>query len=338
MGAGEPAAWVTNVPIHVPMREGPLESLIGQSEALQGLIDLIEKVGQSDVSVLLQGESGTGKELVARAIYGMRPEGLFVPIDCGSIPANLVESELFGHERGAFTGAQTTRKGLLETADGGTAFFDEIGELPGEAQAKLLRVLQQQELRPVGSNSSRRCSFRVIAATNRNLGEEVEQHRFRLDLYYRLNVVTLELPPLRQRLSDIPILVRYFLRHTGRDYQFGRGLLECMLEHSWPGNIRELKNCVARLITLTSDDILHAEHLPFQQQAEPAQAPRKKPAVCGLSLSSAEHAAICRALEFSEGNTTRAAKALGISRTTLYRRRKHFGEEALLSQSKLRFG
>ena len=310
------------------MNDGPLSSLIGQSEALHKLIELMEKVGKSDVSVLLQGESGTGKELVARAIYGFRPEGEFVPIDCSSIPSSLVESELFGHERGAFTGAQNSRKGLLEAADGGTAFFDEIGELPGEAQAKLLRVLQQQELRPVGSNTSRRCSFRVIAATNRNLGEEVERQRFRLDLYYRLNVVTLELPPLRERRSDIPILIQHFLRNTGRQYRFGPGLIESMLEHSWPGNIRELKNCVARLITLTSDNYLHAEHLPFQPTAAAPQGIRRQPLVSGLSLSSVEHTAIARALEFSEGNTTQAAKALGISRTTLYRRRKHFEVEA----------
>jgi transcriptional regulator with PAS, ATPase and Fis domain len=317
--------------------KGPLNCLIGQSESLHTLMGLIEKVGRSDVSVLLQGESGTGKELVARAIYGFRPEGQFVPIDCSSIPANLVESELFGHERGAFTGAQNSRKGLLETADGGTAFFDEIGELPGEAQGKLLRVLQQQELRPVGSNSSRPCSFRVIAATNRNLATEVEAHRFRLDLYYRLNVVTLELPPLRERLTDIPILIRYFLRNTGCEYKFGPGLMERMLHHAWPGNVRELKNCVARLITLTSDDYLHAEHLPFPAQAATEQAPRKKAVGCGLSMSSAEHVAISRAMEFTEGNTTRAAKALGISRTTLYRRRKHL-EEAALAQTRLKVG
>jgi transcriptional regulator with PAS, ATPase and Fis domain len=310
--------------------DGPFGALIGESEALQNLIQLIQKVGRSDISVLLQGESGTGKELVARAIYAIRSEGPFVPIDCSAMPANLVESELFGHERGAFTGAQTARKGLLEAADGGTAFFDEVGELPADAQAKLLRVLQQQELRPIGSNVSRRCSFRVIAATNRILAEEVENHNFRLDLYYRLNVVTLELPPLRERHGDIPILMKYFLRNTGREYKYEPGLMECMLAHRWPGNVRELKNCMARLITLTSDEYLHAEHLPFQPLPAPCPAARRRPVTAALSMSSAERVAIGRAMEFSEGNTTEAAKALGISRTTLYRRRKRFEREAAI--------
>jgi transcriptional regulator with PAS, ATPase and Fis domain len=282
--------------------------------------------------VLVQGESGTGKELVARAIYGLRPEGPFVPIDCSAISANLVESELFGHERGAFTGAQSARKGLLEAADGGTAFFDEIGELPAEAQAKLLRVLQEQYVRPIGSNVSRPCRFRVIAATNRNLADEVERHNFRLDLYYRLNVLTLELPPLRERLGDIPILLEHFLRNTGEGYKYGPGLLDILAAHHWPGNVRELKNCVARLITLTSDDYLHAEHLPFFPRRTTLAEPRKKPAARELSMNSAERIAIGRAMEFSDGNTSEAAKALGISRTTLYRKRKQFEREAALQR------
>ena len=175
------------------------------------LREMIGKVGRSRVSVLLQGESGTGKEVVARAIYAARPAGEFVPIDCGSLAPSLIESELFGHERGAFTGAVGSRTGLLQTAHEGTAFFDEIGELPSEAQVKLLRVLQQQEIRPVGSNSSQPCTFRVIAATNRNLEEEVRCGRFRLDPYFRLNVVALDLPPLRPP--------------QGRHSVFGRGVL-----------------------------------------------------------------------------------------------------------------
>jgi two-component system response regulator PilR (NtrC family) len=183
----------------------------GTSQPMLRLREMIGKVGRSRVSVLLQGESGTGKEVVARAIYAARPAGEFVPIDCGSLAPSLIESELFGHERGAFTGAVGSRTGLLQTAHEGTAFFDEIGELPSEAQVKLLRVLQQQEIRPVGSNSSQPCTFRVIAATNRNLEEEVRCGRFRLDPYFRLNVVALDLPPLRPP--------------QGRHSVFGRGVL-----------------------------------------------------------------------------------------------------------------
>src|ERR1017187_5993543 len=238
-------------------------TLVGTSKAIQTLHELIQKVGSTDISVLVQGESGTGKELVARAIYDFRPRGEFVPIDCGALSANLVESELFGHERGAFTGAEGARKGLLETAHGGTAFFDEVGELPGEVQAKLLRVLQQHEVRPLGANRAKPCRFRVIAATNRNLSEEVENRRFRLDLYHRLNVVTLDIPPLRDRRTDIPILVDHFLRKTGRTYRFSPELLENLLAHDWPGNVRELQNCVSRLVAFASNGCLNAADLPF---------------------------------------------------------------------------
>src|SRR4051812_22870254 len=184
--------------------------LIGASDTATRLVGLLRKLGQSDVPVLLQGESGTGKELAARMIYDVRGRGEFVPIDCGSLPANLIESELFGHARGAFTGATNPRRGLLQEADGGTAFFDEIGELPLEGQAKLLRCLQQREIRPVGSDWPRSCVFRIVAATNRDLAEEIRQGRFRLDLYFRLNVVNVDLPPLRDRSADIPMLVRHF--------------------------------------------------------------------------------------------------------------------------------
>jgi transcriptional regulator with GAF, ATPase, and Fis domain len=299
--------------------------LIGTSDAIRFLDELIHRVGASDAPVLIQGESGTGKELVAQAIHERSRLAEFVPIDCGALPSNLAESELFGYEKGAFTGASDARTGLLEFADGGTAFFDEVGELPLDIQAKLLRVLQQREVRRLGSNRARSCNFRVIAATNRNLAEEVEQRRFRLDLFHRLNVVPLEIPPLRERKTDIPLLVEHFLRKTGRTYRYGHGLMDRLLEYRWPGNVRELQNCVARLVAFAAEDVLNAEDLHFpsprQQAAEPSPQEEEQP----VELSTVERHAVFRALASSNGNTTEAARALGISRTTLYRRRKQFG-------------
>jgi transcriptional regulator with PAS, ATPase and Fis domain len=304
--------------------------LIGNSAPLRRLLSLVEKVGNSRVGVLLQGESGTGKELVAEAIYNVRRRGLFVPIDCGALPANLVESELFGYERGAFTGASAPHDGLLRAADGGTAFFDEVGELPLEAQAKLLRVLQQQEIRPLGSTRSLPCEFRVIAATNRDLEQEVRAGRFRLDLYYRLNVVTIELPPLRDHKEDIPALVGHILQKLGYSQRVPDDVLAALNEHDWLGNVRELENCVARLATLTSDDSLHVCDLPKYRSGSSTSRVEDsvlKPAGNrgrGLSMNDAERTAIERALASTNGRHADAARALGISRTTLYRRLKSF--------------
>jgi DNA-binding NtrC family response regulator len=325
--------------------------LTGTSQPMLRLLEMIRKVGGSRVSVLLQGESGTGKELVARAIYAAKPEGEFVPIDCGSLVPNLIESELFGHERGAFTGAVGSRTGLLQSAHGGTAFFDEIGELPSEAQVKLLRVLQQQEFRPVGGNRSQPCSFRVIAATNRNQEEEVRCGRFRLDLYFRLNVVALELPPLRHRKDDIPSLVEDFLKKNGYRHEITPEVLEAMMAYYWPGNIRELENCVDRLVALSSDQYLHMEDLQFHSvladsrsgsrsdpdpetsilrieapttTASQEGSPRSALMSAELSMESAGLAALQRALSSAGGNRTAAAQLLGIGRTTLYRKLKSY--------------
>jgi DNA-binding NtrC family response regulator len=308
-------------------------------------------VGQSRVPVLIQGESGTGKELLARTIYAVKPQGEFVPIDCGSLSLALLESELFGHERGAFTGAVVQRIGLLQIASGGTAFFDEIGELPPEAQAKLLRVLQQKEIRPVGGNRSQACDFRIIAATNRDLAEEVRCGRFRLDLYFRLNVIRLQLPPLRERTTDIPCLIEHFLRKNDYPHLLAQGVLDALMAHQWPGNVRELENCIERLATLSSDQFLHVEDLEFHSgligvgsgSNPPSDTsgvtPKYDPlptttgpeartdADCGqqLSMESAERAAIQRALAVSHGSMSVAAKLLGIGRTTLYRRLQKTG-------------
>jgi transcriptional regulator with PAS, ATPase and Fis domain len=316
--------------------------IVGMSEAALRLGALIRRVGNSDVPVLIQGESGTGKELVARSIFGMRPAGEFVAVDCATLSAGLVESELFGHQRGAFTGALEGRTGLLQMADGGTAFFDEIGELPLEAQVKLLRVLQQKEIRPVGSNRTLPCNFRVIAATNRNLAEEVEKGRFRLDLLYRLNVVMIPVPPLRERKDDIPCLVRHFLDKWADGYEITPELAAAFQLHHWPGNIRELENCVARLIALSSDGALHAEDLSFATGPTRAQVVSMDRSSSGIarlasavgnranmSVEAAERAAIERAMTEARGSTSVAAKTLGIGRTTLYRRLKHYDEMRL---------
>ena len=316
--------------------------LIGKSEAALRLWALIRRVGATDVPVLIQGESGTGKELVARSIFGVRPAGQFVAIDCATLSAGLVESELFGHQRGAFTGATEGRIGLLQIAHGGTAFFDEIGELPLEAQVKLLRVLQQKEIRPVGSNRTMPCDFRVIAATNRNLVEEVERGRFRLDLYYRLNVVMIPISPLRERKEDIAFLIRHFLdKSVWGQYGIGSEVITAMLRHNWPGNVRELENCVARLVALSPDRILHAEDLPFHFAPACVKLVSVKVGLtrlalavrdrAGMTVDAAERERIEQVLSDSHGQMNIAAKTLGIGRTTLYRKLKQYEEARLLA-------
>jgi transcriptional regulator with GAF, ATPase, and Fis domain len=248
----------------------------------------------------------------------------------------LIESELFGHERGAFTGAATSRIGLLPMADDGTAFFDEIGELPLTAQVKLLRALQQQEVRPVGSNRTKKCSYRVIAATNRDLAAEVRKDNFRLDLYYRLNVVTLVVPPLRERIMDLPELIDHFLKKGGYQKRVPPEVLGAMKSHDWPGNVRELENCIARLVALSSDDTLHYEDLRISKHTSVSDGigltsnlsvlktveHSIDPNNIRLVLGEIERNAIERALADAEGSQKRAAKILGLSRTTLYRRIK----------------
>jgi DNA-binding NtrC family response regulator len=295
----------------------------------------IEKLGRSESPVLLLGETGTGKEVVARAIHQERGSGLFVPIDC-SLIGTLLESELFGHARGAFTGAVSNKPGLLEMAEGGTAFFDEIGELPVEMQAKLLRVLQEREFRPLGSVKGRKARFRPIAATNRDLGAEVEHGRFRQDLYYRLNVVKVRLPPLRERKEDIPGLARHFLARHGGDREIAPALMDLLCRHNWPGNVRELENCMYQMVALHSGTCLDVVGLPSALQgmvsaAGAGQLHALASAVAGSSpppvervvpLEELEKQAIAEALSFTRGDRARAALLLGIGRTTLYRKLK----------------
>src|SRR5579864_3586643 len=236
--------------------------LVGQSPRIRQILRLVDKLGHCRWPVLLLGETGTGKEVVARAIHNINPVGPFVTIDCSSLVGPLMESELFGHVKGAFTGAVGQKIGLIESANGGTAFFDEIGELPLDLQAKLLRVLQEKEFRPVGSLITRRSDFRIIAATNRDLAKEVEKGSFRRDLYFRLNVINIRLAPLRERKEDIPALINHFLTRVGGNHNITAEAMEVLLSYDWPGNVRELENCVQHMAAINSGPLLHLGDLP----------------------------------------------------------------------------
>jgi len=315
--------------------------LVGQSPQIAAIRRLIDKASANRLPVLLLGESGTGKEVVARAIHNANPRGQFVPIDCGSLVGTLMESELFGHVKGAFSGAVDSKRGLVELADGGTAFFDEIGDLPLEMQVKLLRLIQEREFRAVGSLQWRKVDLRIIAATHRNLSEEVAASRFRLDLFYRLNVFALRLPPLRQRKEDIPLLVDYFLSSGGpsslRGIEPSQELFETFDAYDWPGNVRELKHCIDRLNALQSEGVLQMADLPSALQYHSsvsglerlsgAVALANPPADClpdfamapkspVISLPESERRTIAQALAATGGERGNAARLLGICRTT----------------------
>ncbi len=302
-------------------------SLIGTSPRMQKVYRLILKVAAKRHPVLVTGESGTGKELVARAIHAYSPWSKmpFMPVDCGALTPALIESELFGHVRGAFTGAVQSRQGLLAAAEGGTVFLDEIGELPVEVQAKLLRVLQEREIKPIGSNQRTPLEARVIAATNQDLQAGMRTGGFRKELYFRLDVVTIKLPPLRERKTDIPLLVHYFLdRHGAGDGKTAAVSAEAMgrmMSYDWPGNVRELENCVQRALALGSGSSIQARDLPTNLLHHASAAP---PETGVESLVDQERRAILRALETTRGDRARAAKLLGIGKTTIYRKIKEF--------------
>lgn len=310
----------------------PVTRIVGESAPMKELFRLIERVGPTDKTVLIQGESGTGKELVARAIQraSLRADKPFVTINCAALPEQLVESELFGHEKGSFTGAIGAKPGLFEVADGGTLFIDEIGELPGSLQPKLLRVLEDGSLRRVGSALERRVNVRIIAATNRNLEREVEQSRFREDLFYRINVLSLQLPNLRERVEDIPLLVRYFLPEG---WKIEDDALVAMCSYQWPGNVRQLSNIVERATILANDRVVTIRDLPREvvspgavrtpAPATTAAAPQEEP--LDASLASIEKAHVLDVLKSLNGNKARAARALGIHRRKLYRLLERFG-------------
>jgi DNA-binding NtrC family response regulator len=315
--------------------------LVGYSPQIAETRRLIEKAARNRLPVLLLGESGSGKEVVAKAIHNSNPRGQFVPIDCGSLVGPLMESELFGHAKGSFSGATEHKRGLLELADGGTAFLDEIGDLPLDLQVKLLRVIQEKEFRAVGSLQWRRVDMRIIAATHRDLKAEVGAGRFRLDLYYRLNVLGIRVPPLRNRRPDIAPLIEHFLAALRADgapeFRPSSSTMEAMLNYDWPGNVRELKHCIERMSAMHSaganDDALPSALLNARFAADPrplAQAesrlpeeylPRDAPPI---SIPESEKQAIIRALAATQGERGRAAEILGIGRTTLYRKLKRY--------------
>ncbi len=309
-------------------------SMIGNSPAMQQLRQTIDKVAPSDATVLITGESGTGKELVARALHfaGRRASRAFMPVNCGALVGTLLDSELFGHVRGAFTGADTAKRGLFLAADGGTLFLDEIGELPLELQPKLLRALQDGEVKAVGGTSSIRVDARVVAATNRALDEACKSGTFREDLYYRLAVITLEVPPLRDRPGDIPLLARHFADEAAVRAEKGRPALTDaaiahLTAHTWPGNVRELENTIERAVILASGDVLDVADVA---------GPRPAVAAAGLTTFTGDHVPtldelerthILKVLELCEGQKTRAATMLGINRTTLWKKLRQYGIE-----------
>lgn len=322
------------------------DSLIGDSRAMRDMFSLMHSALGNDITVLIQGESGTGKELVAKAIHFNSPrrDGPFVAVNCAAIPETLIESELFGHERGAFTGATARRLGQFEQADGGTVFLDEIGEMNPMAQAKLLRVLQEREIQRVGGTTTIPVDVRVIAATHKDLPAAVELGEFRDDLYYRIAVFPIPVPPLRDRAEDIPTLTDFLLRKYAESLNKGVrgvsvGALQQLMEYDWPGNVRELENVVQRGVVLTDNDLLSAEALPAHlrptrsatdrphQDASAAVAPPTAPDAGAMSLSDTERATVERALALTGNNIKQAADLLEVNRTTLYRKMKKHGLE-----------
>jgi DNA-binding NtrC family response regulator len=306
-------------------------NIVGVSPPMQRVFEVVDQVAPSKATVLLTGESGTGKELVANAIHQRSPRasGPFIKLHCAALAESLLESELFGHERGSFTGAMARKDGRFQTADGGTLFLDEIGEISPSIQVKLLRFLQEHEFERVGGTQTIRVDVRVIAATNRNLTEEVAKGRFREDLYYRLNVVSLEMPPLRDRRSDIPALAKFFLdRYTKENGKAIEGFtpetIELLCAYDWPGNVRELENAVERAVVLTTGPTVEPRWLP--PNVRPRLTPTGMPIVPGATLGEIERYAITETLKSTGGSTSKAAEILGISVRTIQYRLHQYNE------------
>jgi two-component system response regulator HydG len=308
------------------------QNIIGQSEAMQRVLEITAQVADLPANVLIEGESGTGKELIARAIHqnSSRSTGPFIAVNCAAIPENLLESELFGYVRGAFTDARKDRRGLFQEASGGILFLDEISEIPLSLQAKLLRLLEDKEVRPLGSNQSEKVDTRVVSASNRNLAEQVQVGKFRQDLYYRLNVIRIELPPLRQRSHDIPLIVNHFVQKFAAGvYRRVDGVaadaMAALRSYDWPGNIRELEHTIERAVLLGKETLIGMEDLPA---AMSKKAELEILMVQGLAqqftLADLEREYIGKVLESTQGNKTEAAKLLGVDRTTLYRKLEEY--------------
>jgi DNA-binding NtrC family response regulator len=304
--------------------------IIGRTAEMEKLYRLVAKAAQSSHPVLILGESGTGKEMIARAIHYTGPwrDKPFIPVDCGSLVPTLIESELFGHTKGAFTGANQAKEGLLATAEGGTVFLDEIGELATDLQTKLLRALQEREIRPVGSTKSAPVNVRILAATNRDLEQAVAQGSFRLDLFYRLNVLNLRVPPLRERRQDIPLLAAKFLeqcsRCHGRNCELSDEAMRVLVAHDWPGNVRELENCVERCCAMSSGPVIHTVDLPSSISGSVARQTPTGTDERVVPLSVIEKQTILKTIGQLNGDKMMAAKLLGIGKTTIYRKLKEY--------------
>ncbi len=307
--------------------------IIGKSDALQKIFALVKKIADTNATVLIQGESGTGKELIARAIHlnSSRTSNPFLAVNCGALPESLLESELFGHTKGSFTGAVSDKKGLFRAASGGTLFLDEIGEMPTALQVKLLRALQEHEVMPVGATEAVKFDARIIAATNKNLEHEVKEQRFREDLFYRLNVIELTVPPLRERIEDIPLLVKHFVAKCASvqntfEKLVARDAMEALANYDWPGNVRELENAIERAFILSSDEI-DVESLPQKVRAKSGRAFRTRDEE-GFrpTLEELERRYLMEVLGSVGEDKTKAAHILGIDLSTLYRKLKRYEE------------
>ncbi len=319
------------------LREGwHYRHIIGKSPSMRQVFAIIDRAAPVKTTVLISGESGTGKEMVARALHEASPRksGPFLALNCGAIPENLIESTLFGHEKGAFTGAEKNTRGYFQAADGGTLLLDEIGELPLAMQSKLLRVLEDSAVTPVGMTAPQKIDVRIVAATNRNLELEVKEGEFRQDLFFRLNIVNIRLPSLRERPEDLPVLTRFFLDEICRSNGFESreidpSLLESFAKYNWPGNVRELKNTLESVVVLSGRTVLSADDLPekfFRDSTPPAAGDLEDDARDpDLNLKDLSKQTIMKALEACRGNRTEAARQLGISRRTLHRRLNEFG-------------
>jgi two-component system response regulator AtoC len=317
-------------------REYSFENIVSKNEKMQKIFDVIKKVAQYRSTVLITGESGTGKELVARALHynSERSQNPFMPVNCGAIPENLLESELFGHVKGAFTDAIRTKKGLFEEADGGTLFLDEIGELPGQLQVKLLRVLQDVEIRKIGESKSIQIDVRIVAATVKDLQKEVNEGRFREDLFYRLNVLPIHIPPLRERKEDIPLLIKHFIGKYNQILNknvadIDHSGLEALMNYKWYGNVRELENTIERAIVLCDRNYIQLENLPveiqnFKEESQPEPMPDEEYSIKKASKS-LEMNLIKKALSKTKGNHTHAARLLEISHRALLYKIKEYG-------------
>jgi two-component system response regulator HydG len=308
-------------------------AIVGHAPEMDRLYRIIAKAAHSIHPVLILGESGTGKEMVARAIHHSGPfrDKPFIPVDCGSLVPTLIESELFGYVKGAFTGAVQAKEGLLAIAEGGTVFLDEVGELPVDLQAKMLRALQEKEIRPVGSTKRVPINVRVLAATNRDLEQAVAQGSFRRDLFFRLNVLSVRVPPLRDRRQDIPLLAGAFLERmsqaAGRPFELSDGAMKVLMAHDWPGNVRELENCLERCCAMSSSLVIHAVDLPSSLTGAPLRLTETRPDSRILPLYEVEKHTILNAIAHLSGDKLVAAKLLGIGKTTLYRKLKEYGVE-----------